>query len=151
MVPTNLLFQVSFPPFLFEVFLLNEINDEASKCTIIDKEIIFELQKKQKETWNELERKLDKQDKISERKKISECMLLRAEEERTSRKERLRELQNVAVQQQIDLESRNRSAVEEVKKVEKNRAMNELEAWKTKQLNIKEPPNNMEKPSRDMR
>uniref|UniRef100_A0A8C2HIF6 Dynein axonemal assembly factor 4 n=1 Tax=Cyprinus carpio TaxID=7962 RepID=A0A8C2HIF6_CYPCA len=46
--------RVSFPPFLFEVFLFRPINEEKSEARIADSVAVFTLQKRRDELWEQL-------------------------------------------------------------------------------------------------
>lgn len=49
-----MLLQVSFPPFLFEVFLFGPINEEKSEAKIGNGVAVFTLHKKRDELWEQL-------------------------------------------------------------------------------------------------
>lgn len=49
-----MLLQVSFPPFLFEVFLFGPINEEKSEAKVGNGVAVFTLQKRRDELWEQL-------------------------------------------------------------------------------------------------
>ena len=53
-------FQVSYPPYFYEAALFKEVNDDASKATIANGLVTFNLLKKQSEIWGQLHSRYDK-------------------------------------------------------------------------------------------
>jgi len=45
---------VSFPPYFYEVGLFNHIDDDASKATIANGQVLFHLQKVENKLWGQL-------------------------------------------------------------------------------------------------
>lgn len=126
--------KVSAHPYLFELFLSGEVEEESSKCQITDDQIIFELKKIDRGPWSQIAVDLDNDAKIEKRKEITASKHEELAQEASTRKERLRNLQQISVQEQIELDSRNRATVEEIKTQEKEKAMNEFEEWKKKKV-----------------
>lgn len=65
-------FKVSYPPFLLELFLAHPVKYEATKCTVIDNELIFEICKEEAKEWDSLEMKLTKEEKLEMKTKMIE-------------------------------------------------------------------------------
>lgn len=119
---------------------MHEIDEDSSKCQLTDNEIIFELRKTERGPWAQIAADLDKDAKIMKRKEITERKQQELAKEASTRKERLRNLQQISVQEQIDLDSQNRATVEDIKTKEKEKAMNEFEEWKKKKASEERKP-----------
>lgn len=63
--------KVHSPPFLWESFLLYEIQNEESRCQVFPSLLKFSLKKSEKIYWDSLEVKLDQQEKINVRKEAN--------------------------------------------------------------------------------
>ncbi|XP_023713410.1 dynein assembly factor 4, axonemal isoform X3 [Cryptotermes secundus] len=119
-----------FHPFLFEVFLFSSVKEPQSKCTLVDDEIVFELQKVEHASWDDLEANLSKVEQQEMRKKILERAQEKAKAEQERKRVKKAELDRLAVRQQISIDTHHRQLIEEIKENVKKTAIKEIEEWK---------------------
>ncbi|KAJ8252417.1 hypothetical protein COCON_G00217290 [Conger conger] len=126
--------KVSFPPFLFEVFLFEPIDDDKSVAQIGNGVVIFTLHKKNEGIWEQLSLKNDDKDKL---KDIRLRAVLKAQEksEADAKAEaaRKQEEKKYALQSMMKLEDEERTKINKIKEEERERVSAEMEAWKIKQ------------------
>lgn len=48
-------FQASYPPYIFEVYLKEHVNESASKATVVGGLVKFKIEKSEHELWNRLQ------------------------------------------------------------------------------------------------
>ncbi|XP_026285746.1 dynein axonemal assembly factor 4-like [Frankliniella occidentalis] len=135
--------KANFKPFIFEVFLSHSINDSASKCTITDGLLEFNLEKSDSGVhWTTLNGDLSKEERAKARADALIKLQNRSQNERAAKQEMLQALHRKSVQQQIELETSEKKETEEIRNTERKKAMLELEEWKTHQVNPKVAPSN---------
>lgn len=117
-----------------EVFLHSTIDENNSKCTLTDDEIVFELQKTIPQKWDSLTADVGKMEMLEKRKEIFDKQHQKTEEERKAKKEKTAGLRRFAVQQQIERDTINRRTIDERRNEEKSKAMDELEEWKNNEM-----------------
>ncbi|GAB1294426.1 Dynein axonemal assembly factor 4 [Apodemus speciosus] len=123
--------KVSFPPFLFEVFLYAPIDDGRSKAKIGNDTILFTLYKKEPVLWDSLSMPgVDKE----MMQRIREKSILQAQEKAKEATEAKavakREDQRYALGEMMKIEEEERKKIEDMKENERKKATRELEAWK---------------------
>eukprot|EP00795_Rhopilema_esculentum_P012547 gene12547-3242_t len=131
---TNEYIKVSFPPYIFEVFLAAPVEDSKSKATISSGQITFQLEKKEPDViWEHIQHEKFKEKGFSKMKRdeavaFSQERALRQQERRATERD---QQQKFAVKQQMRVEEEERSKIKAVKDKEIKRTNNELEDWKT--------------------
>ncbi|KAM9423740.1 dynein axonemal assembly factor 4 isoform 1-T1 [Salvelinus alpinus] len=137
--------KVHFPPFLFEAFLSEPIDDDKSTAKIGNGVAVFTLQKKKERLWEHLVINnmcvsvLDDKDKSRE---IRERALLKAQEklaaESKAKATKTQEERKYALETMMKLEEEGRAKIQKMKDDECEKATAQLEAWKLKQRQIAE-------------
>lgn len=147
--------KASFQQYLFEAVLFDKIQTEHSKCTFVDNNIIFELIKCGNTQWNSLEVNLDKREKNTLKKQLIEDEYENIRKKTEEARIKKSELKRIAVREQIEEDTRIRTEIENVKKVEQKKALGDVNQWhsevttKSKQINHKleaKPKNNRKIP-----
>uniref|UniRef100_A0A8C1Z9D5 Dynein axonemal assembly factor 4 n=1 Tax=Cyprinus carpio TaxID=7962 RepID=A0A8C1Z9D5_CYPCA len=113
--------RVSFPPFLFEVFLFRPINEEKSKARIADSVAVFTLQKRRDELWEQLNTNIEQ-------------AILKVQEKEAEKSEakaaRIQQEKKYALETMMKLENEERDRIQKMKDEECARAAAELDFWK---------------------
>ncbi|KAJ8249342.1 hypothetical protein GJAV_G00233760 [Gymnothorax javanicus] len=126
--------KVNFPPFLFEVFLFEPIDDDKSVAKIGNGVVILSLHKKKEGIWEHLTLKNGDKDKMRE---IRARAMLKAQEKceanAKAKAEKTQEEKKYALQSMMKLEDEERARIKQIKQEERERVTAEMEAWKTKQ------------------
>ncbi|XP_072947168.1 dynein axonemal assembly factor 4-like [Epargyreus clarus] len=122
--------KANFTPFLFEVFLLHEINNDTSKCTITDDLIVLDLIKKQELDWKSLEKSLTKEEKMKIRQKIIEQSQEKAKKEAEERVIKKSQLDRFTVQQAMDIDNKQHILIDSRRDAHRKKAMGDLEQWR---------------------
>ncbi|VVC95812.1 unnamed protein product [Leptidea sinapis] len=120
-----------FSPFLFEIFLLHEVDSTKGKCIISEDLILLELHKKEEVEWKSLEKVLSKEEKFKLRNEILlECQekAVKESEERAIRKS---QLDRFTVQKAMDIDSQQHALIDARRDEERNKVMNDLETWRS--------------------
>ncbi|CAF4925923.1 unnamed protein product [Pieris macdunnoughi] len=129
---TDKYIKAHFRPYLFEMFLLYEVNSEKSKCTVQDDLIVFDLIKKEQVDWEVLEKLLTKDEKAKLRAEmLAECQE-KAKKESEERAIRKSQLDRFTVQQAMEIDTKQHTLMDSRRDDERNKAMNELEKWRSK-------------------
>ncbi|KAK9959150.1 hypothetical protein ABG768_011229 [Culter alburnus] len=136
--------KVSFPPFLFEVFLFGPINEEKSEARIGNGVAVFTLQKRRDELWEQLFTNIDKE----KQKQVREQAILKVQEKEAEKSKakaaRIRQEKKYALETMMKLENEERDRIQKMKNEECARATADLENWREKA----EENKNRQKPQR---
>ncbi|XP_056138525.1 dynein assembly factor 4, axonemal isoform X2 [Lampris incognitus] len=133
--------KIHFPPFLFEVFLYEPVNDDKSTAKIGNGVAAVTLPKKTNGLWAHLmiSNISDDKDKMKE---IRERALLKYKEKMAVQSKAMsvkrQEEKKYALQTMMKLEQEERDLIQKMKDDEREKAAAELEAWKLKQRQIAE-------------
>lgn len=119
-----------FTPFLFEVFLLHEINNNTSKCTVKDDLIVLDLIKNQELHWECLEKSLTKEEKMKIRQNEIEKSQETAKKEAEQRVIKKSQLDRFTVQQAMDIDNKQHILMDSRRDAHRKKAMGDLEQWK---------------------
>uniref|UniRef100_A0A8C2EX47 Dynein axonemal assembly factor 4 n=1 Tax=Cyprinus carpio TaxID=7962 RepID=A0A8C2EX47_CYPCA len=113
--------RVSFPPFLFEVFLFRPINEEKSEARIADSVAVFTLQKRRDELWEQLYTNIEQ-------------AILKVQEKEAEKSEakaaRIQQEKKYVLETMMKLENEERDRIQKIKDEECARAAAELDFWK---------------------
>ncbi|XP_066541140.1 dynein assembly factor 4, axonemal [Hoplias malabaricus] len=135
---TDEFLKVSFPPFLFEAFLPEPVDDERSVAKLGNGVAVFTLLKKKKGLWKHLSKDIDK----SQQRQIREEAVLktqqRAVENSKVRAMKIQQDKKYTLETMMKFEEEERARVQRMKDEECARASAELEAWKEKQRKVSE-------------
>lgn len=122
--------KVNFHPFLFELFLMHDVDITKSKCILDDNFVLVELVKNEEIMWTELEKPLNKEEKMKLRQNIiTECQE-RAKLESEDRAIKKSNLDRITVQQAMNIDNKQHVIMDERRDEERKKAMDELEMWR---------------------
>lgn len=121
--------KVKYEQYFFEAILLHSVDVHSSQCKITDASIIFELRKDDNITWESLQPNISKKEKFDLKKQLWEEEYLRIQEQEKEMVNKKAELKRVAVREQIELDSKQREEIEEIKKQEKTIALGDINEW----------------------
>ncbi|XP_048584128.1 dynein axonemal assembly factor 4 isoform X1 [Nematostella vectensis] len=127
--------KVSYPPYLFEVFLFAPVEDVKGKAAIGNGVVVFSLVKKEAGIWESLQPAdaADKEFMQRKREEAIEKAHLRADEEAKKREKGRREQGRYALRQQMKMEEEERQRVADIKEEERRKATEAIENWKETQ------------------
>lgn len=140
---TDSYIKVNFSPFLFEIFLLHDIDSKKSKGIIKDDQIVLDLVKKEEINWECLEKDLTKAEKLKLKQEILEKCQEEAKQESEDKRVKKTQLERFTVQQAMEIDSKHHELMESRKNDERNKAMSALEEWRVKTIengNCKQKP-----------
>lgn len=140
---TDKYIKAHFSPFLFEIFLLFDINSDKSKCTLQEDLIVFDLVKKEEVEWEQLERQLNKDEKAKFRADMLKECQEKAKQKTEERIIRKSQLDRFTVQQAMEIDNKQHTLMDTRRDEERNRAMNDLETWRRKAIRDKNNENNI--------
>ncbi|XP_011301185.1 dyslexia susceptibility 1 candidate gene 1 protein homolog isoform X2 [Fopius arisanus] len=126
--------KVSYPPFILELFLHDEILEDKSSCTLSEELAILTLKKLQEgREWPTLTlENLTKDDKKVFRIQALEKARLSAEKRAEKRSETRQLLQRKAVREQIELDTRVHNHIQELRDNHRREAMTQFDDWRQK-------------------
>ncbi|KAJ7380235.1 hypothetical protein OS493_010950 [Desmophyllum pertusum] len=142
--------KASYPPYIFEVCLLNEVDDTRSKATFGNGVIMFQLLKKSSLQWNQLLAS-ESEDKDFMRRKREDAVGKaheRAEAEKERKAAAKREQEKLALNEQMKLEQEERARIDAIKEEERKKATEAIERWKDNQKG--QPSNEQETSTEEM-
>ncbi|XP_018526902.1 dynein axonemal assembly factor 4 isoform X1 [Lates calcarifer] len=133
-VSTDEYLKVHFPPYLFEAFLFEAVNDDRSSAKIREGEAVISLSKTTNNMWRHLMRDTD--DKIK-KMQVRERALLKYQEklcsESRSKAEKQRAERKYALETMMKLEQEERHSIQRIKDTERQRTTTEMETWQLRQ------------------
>ncbi|XP_017560491.1 dynein assembly factor 4, axonemal [Pygocentrus nattereri] len=125
--------KVSFPPFLFEAFLSEPVDDDKSVAKLGNGTAVFTLPKKNEGLWTQLSRDVDK----AKQREIRDEAILKtqnkAAEKSMAKAAKIQQEKKYTLETMMKLEEEERARIQTMKDEECARATAELEAWKEKQ------------------
>ncbi|KAL7870212.1 hypothetical protein SRHO_G00077090 [Serrasalmus rhombeus] len=125
--------KVSFPPFLFEAFLSEPVDDDKSVAKLGNGAAVFTLPKKNEGLWTRLSRDVDK----AKQREIRDEAILKtqnkAAEKSMAKAAKIQQEKKYTLETMMKLEEEERARIQTMKDEECARATAELEAWKEKQ------------------
>lgn len=130
MFPSGKYIKAHFSPFLFEVFLLHEVNIKKSKCLVKDDLIILDLVKNEEFAWECLEKDLTKEEKMKIRQEVLEKSQEEAKQESEDRRIKKSELDRYSVQQAMEIDNKKHELMDSRRDSERKKAMDQLEDWR---------------------
>ncbi|XP_071650273.1 dynein axonemal assembly factor 4 [Temnothorax longispinosus] len=125
--------KISFPPFILELFLWENVLEEESECTLTDTEAVFSLQKVSMAIeWPSLEvENISKSQKCHTRNRILEKAQSVLENRAKLKKEKLQHLQKEAVKIQVNLDTDTLNKIEALRNCHRKAAMQDFEEWRS--------------------
>ncbi|CAH1400508.1 unnamed protein product [Nezara viridula] len=130
---SDLYIKVHFPPFLFECCLYEPINEDESKCTIVEGEAVFELAKNEEKVWPTLNKEVTKQEMVQIKKEAIEHAQKRTKELIEKKKDKRKERRDACIGQQIAIDTKSREIIQDKKDSEKRIAFGDVMDWKEKE------------------
>ncbi|KAM7413858.1 hypothetical protein PAMA_018922 [Pampus argenteus] len=133
-VCTDEYLKVHFPPFLFEAFLSEPVDDDRSTAKIGNGVAVISLSKRNNKVWeclmistNDKEKKREIRERalLKLREKHAAASKAKAEKQRTEKK--------YALETMMKLEKDERERIQKIKDTERERTTAELEAWQLMQ------------------
>ncbi|XP_051512003.1 dynein axonemal assembly factor 4-like isoform X2 [Myxocyprinus asiaticus] len=134
--------KVSFPPFLFEAFLFQPIDEEKSGAKIGNGVAVFTLQKKREELWEKLITNIDKDKQRLTREQAILKVQEKAVEKAKAKASRIQQERKYALETMMKLEKEEQDMIQKVKDDECARATAELEVWRETQRKPAEEKDN---------
>lgn len=135
---TNEYLKVNYAPFFFECFLRNPIDHKKSVAHVCDGEVIFQLHKETAGLWNKLESEIT-EDKNAMKQKRNEAIEKAQKEEeecKNQQEETNRKDKRFALKKIMSIEDEEKKRIQDIKDLEKQHAMEELQKWKEKQQEV---------------
>ncbi|CAG9858514.1 unnamed protein product [Phyllotreta striolata] len=127
--------KASFEQYYFEAVLFSPIDESTSKCILTESSVVFELKKRQQEEWASLEPNVSKQEKLELKRRFLEESFKNVQEQAKRRDDRKHVLKRAAVKKQIDLDSETRQNITNIRKMEEQKALGDLEEFKKRMSN----------------
>lgn len=121
--------KVKFGPYFFEAILLYPINADGSQCKITDTKIIFELEKNENKIWESLQPNITKKEKLDLKEQLLIEEYSHFQERQKEKINKKAELKRVAIREQIELDSKQRECIEEIKNLEKANVLGDINQW----------------------
>uniref|UniRef100_A0AAV2L3X3 Dynein assembly factor 4, axonemal n=1 Tax=Knipowitschia caucasica TaxID=637954 RepID=A0AAV2L3X3_KNICA len=125
---------VHFPPYLFEAFLAQPVDDDKSTAKVGNGAAVFTLPKRKEEPWDQLmlsaadkEIKKDLREKALIRHQEKLCAASKAKSEKQQAEKKY------ALTTMMKLEQEERENIQKIKDFERQKTTAELEAWQQKQ------------------
>uniref|UniRef100_A0A2A4JKU1 Dynein axonemal assembly factor 4 n=1 Tax=Heliothis virescens TaxID=7102 RepID=A0A2A4JKU1_HELVI len=128
--PTDKYIKANFSPFLFEVFLLHDVDIKKSKCLVKEDLIILDLVKNEEIEWECLEKELTKADKMKIRQEVIAKCQEQAQQESEDRKIKKSQLDRYTVQQAMEIDNQQHALMDSRRDSERKKAMDNLEDWR---------------------
>ncbi|XP_060932401.1 dynein assembly factor 4, axonemal [Limanda limanda] len=151
-VSTDEYIKVHYPPYLFEAFLLEPVDDDRSSAKVGNGVAILNLMKRNKTVWNHLTINTDDKDL---KKEIRERALLKYQEklssESTSKKVKQQAEKKYALETMMKLEQEARAGIQKTKDAERERTTAELEAWQLRQRREAEEEEELRRQRHDLK
>ncbi|XP_059058032.1 dynein axonemal assembly factor 4-like [Achroia grisella] len=122
--------KIHFNPFLFEIFLLHDVDNDKSKCLVQTDQVILDLLKKDECDWECLEKKLDKGEKMKIREEIHEKCQERAKRNAEERNIKKSQLDRFTVQQAMEIDTKQHNLMDSRRDNQRKMAMEALEDWR---------------------
>ncbi|XP_026876598.2 dynein assembly factor 4, axonemal isoform X1 [Electrophorus electricus] len=130
--------KVSFPPYLFEAFFFQPIEDDKSVAKIGNGAAVFTLPKKESGLWEHLCRSIDKDKQRENREEAVLKTQEKSAEKSKAKATRTQQEKKYTLETMMKLEEEERASIQRMKDEECARATVELEAWKEKQRKMVE-------------
>nr|CAG5865214.1 unnamed protein product [Menidia menidia] len=141
-VSTDEYLKVNFPPFLFEAFLFEPVDDDRSTAKVGNGVAVFSLPKKTSRLWDNLV--LSTNDK-AKKKEIREKALEKHQQKLSSQSKQKAEKQQAekkyALKTMMKLEKEGRDRIQQMKDAEREKTTTELAAWQLRQKQEAEAEN----------
>lgn len=128
-----------YSPFFFEVFLLHDVENKKSKCTVKDDLITFDLVKKEEIDWECLEKELSKDEKLKRKEEIYQKSQEEAKKESDDRNVRKSQMDRFTVQQAMQIDNQQHILMDSRRDEQRKKAMDALEEWRVQTKDGVEP------------
>ncbi|KAM3609956.1 uncharacterized protein V6R79_022946 [Siganus canaliculatus] len=133
-VSTEEYLKVHYPPYLFETFLLEPVDDARSTAKVGNGVVVISLPKKVNKVWEKLTITTNDKEKIKElREKALFKYQKKLSSESKSRAEKQRDEKKYALETMMKLENEERNSIQKMKDAERERTTAELKEWQQKQ------------------
>lgn len=126
-----------YSPYLFEAFLLHDVDNDNSNCIISDDLITLNLCKRETLKWECLEKELTKPEKKKLRQEILDKSVETAQQQKEDRRIKKSQLNRFTVQQAMEIDTVQHELMDSRKAEETRNAMNALEEWRVNTDEVK--------------
>lgn len=127
---TDRYIKANFSPFLFEIFLLHDVDIKRSKCIVKDDVILLDLFKKDDAEWESLEKTLTKEEKMRIRQETLEECQQKAKQEAEDKAIKKSNLDRFTVQRAMDIDNKQHDLMDSRRDEQRKKAMDDLEKWR---------------------
>ncbi|KAL6107435.1 dnaaf4 [Pungitius sinensis] len=125
--------KVHYPPYLFEAFLFEPVDDDRSTAKVGDGVAVFSMPKRTNKVWEHLMKATNNKEK----KEVRERSLLTYQEKRSaqsiSKAKKQHAEKKYALEKMIKLEKEKKDGIQKIKEGEREKSKAELTAWKLRQ------------------
>ncbi|RVE72169.1 hypothetical protein OJAV_G00059020 [Oryzias javanicus] len=129
-VSTDEYLRAHFPPFLFEAFLFEAVDDSKSTAKIGDGAVVFTLQKRTRRLWERLTVQTKSKETMKEiRERALQQFQQKVCAESRQKEEKQQEDKRFTLQTMIQLEKKEKDKIQKKKDAEREQTSAELEAW----------------------
>lgn len=127
---TDWYIKANFSPFLFEIFLLHDVDIKRSKCIVKDDVILLDLIKKDDAEWESLEKPLTKEEKKTIRQEVLEECQQKAKQDAEDKAIKKSNLDRFTVQRAMDIDNKQHDLMDSRRNEQRKKAMDDLEKWR---------------------
>ncbi|XP_034831389.1 dynein axonemal assembly factor 4-like [Maniola hyperantus] len=127
---TDRYIKANFSPFLFEIFLLHDVDIKRSKCIVKDDVILLDLIKKDDAEWESLEKPLTKEEKKTIRQEVLEECQQKAKQDAEDKAIKKSNLDRFTVQRAMDIDNKQHDLMDSRRNEQRKKAMDDLEKWR---------------------
>lgn len=127
---TDSYIKAHFQPFLFEAYLLYDVDINKSRCVVKEDIVVFDLTKREEQHWLTLEKELSKPEKMEIKQKILEKCQEEAKQASEDKRIKKSHLDRFTVQEAMELDSKQHNIMDSRRDAETHKAMNDLEEWR---------------------
>ncbi|XP_037345351.2 dynein assembly factor 4, axonemal [Pungitius pungitius] len=125
--------KVHYPPYLFEAFLFEPVDDDRSTAKVGDGVAVFSMPKRTNKVWEHLMKATNNKEK----KEVRERSLLTYQEKRSaqsiSKAKKQHAEKKYALEKMMKLEKEKIDGIQKIKEGEREKSKAELTAWKLRQ------------------
>ncbi|XP_063828341.1 dynein axonemal assembly factor 4-like [Ostrinia nubilalis] len=143
---TDSYIKANYNPFLFEIFLLHDVDSSKGKCVVQEDIIVIDLVKREQVEWESLEKELTKEEKMKLRQEILEECQEKAKQESEDKRIKKSQLDRFTVQRAMEIDEKQHKLMDSRRDEQRKQAMNALEDWRVTNVNKDSIPNQKELP-----
>ncbi|KAL0822244.1 hypothetical protein ABMA28_004371 [Loxostege sticticalis] len=127
---TDCYLKANYNPFLFEIFLLHDVDASKGKCIVKEDLIIMDLVKREEIEWECLEKELTKAEKMKLKQEILEKCQEEAKQQSEDKRIKKSQLDRFTVQQAMAIDEMQHKLMDSRRNEQTKQAMDALEEWR---------------------